>query len=858
MKNNKSVLRSLIPWLIGLAAIAALVIFVGIPLYGTSEDGSNLPAPVIAYYEDGPQTLSMENDSLRFELDAQTTHFKLTEKKTGKEWLSNPANAAQDPIAVAANKATLQSTLIVTYSSASGTIDFNNYQYSIENGSYTVDQDDEGVHVHYAIGKIEKIYMLPTATTVERFTSFTDAMSKKDAKKVSGVYTRYKPDKVATMDNKDQLLSMYPELANQDMYVLKDNTSENNKKNIAQIFAGAGYTEEEYEFDKQYVAGTAESTDAVFNVTVTYKLDGDDFLIEVPFEKIRYRADYPITSLTVLPMFGAAGTQDNGFMLVPEGGGALIAFNNGKLSQNSYYANLYGWDYGSERREVVSETKALFPVFGMIKNDSSFLCIMEGAASYGGVQADISLRYNSYNWVCARYTILHSDRYNVSSKTARLVYMFEKQLPQDTIVQRYKFINSASYVDMANVYGQYLKDRYPELQNASAGEDMPVAVELVGAVDKKVVKFGLPVDSVVPATTFKQTGEIMDQLSGKGIKNLNLRMTGWANGGVTQKVLTRVNPIGALGGLNGMKDLIQKAKSSSVPLYFDGVTCFAYDSNIFNGFNAFRDAARFTTREQIIIYPYSQIYYQQDDAFDPYYLVEPGYAQRMGDNLINALKNNSAYGVAFRDIGNLLSGNYNPRETTTREQVRQMNVDTLVKARQAGQAVMIKEGNDYALPYADIVTDMDLSGILYSILDQRIPFYQIAFHGIKDYTGHAINLSQDGETELLRCAEYGAGLNFTFMAEDASLVQETLHTGFYGASYAQWSDHAADMILKYQQDMQGLNRQPITGHRVLAENVTETVYQNGVRVLVNYSSDDVTAEGISIPARSYLVVRGDD
>lgn len=857
MKKKKSILRRLIPWLITLAALAALVVFVGIPLYSDTEEEVVNP-PVISYYEGDKKPLTMENDDLLFELDPTNTHFTLTEKATGRQWLSNPANAAQDPVAVAANKALLQSTLVVTYSSSSGTIDFNNYQYSIENGTYSVDQAEDGtVSVTYSVGKIEKIYILPSAITVERYKAFTDAMSKKDAKKVAGVYTLYKPDKVAAMEDKDTLLSMYPSLAEQELYVLKSGTSENNKKSIASILEASGYTMEDYELDMQLVAGAAENTDAVFNVTVEYSLEGKDLLVRVPYEKIRYRAAFPITYVTLLPMFGAAGTDEKGYMFIPEGGGALIAFNNGKLSQNSYYANMYGWDYGSERTEVVSETKNTFPVFGMIKDGASFLCMMEGAPSYGGVQADISLRYNSYNWICAKYNVLHSDRYNVSAKTARLVYMFEKELPQDTIVQRYRFLDTDSYVDLAQAYGDYLRQRYPELTARTAGEELPVSVELVGAIDKKVVKFGLPVNAVIPTTTFQQAKDIIGDLQSSGVQNMSVRMAGWSNGGVDQKVLTRVKPIGSLGGAKGMQSLIQSAKSGGVPLYFDGVTCFAYNSGLLNGFIPFRDAARFTTREQIRIYPYSPIFYQQDEFFEPFYLVRPAFAQRMANNLMEALDKADAHGVAFRDIGYLLSGDYDQKDTTTREQVKQMHVDTLRAAHEKGQAVMIKEGYDYAMPYADLITDMDLNGIEYSIIDQMVPFYQIAIHGAVEYTGMSINLSDDWQTELLRCAEYGAGLNFTFMAEDGKILQDTLHSDLYGAGYEAWRGNAAALINEYQQAMRGLGNQRITGHEALSEDVRVTEYENGARVYVNYGAQDYQAEGVTVPARSYQVTRGD-
>ena len=858
-KKTFSPLR-LIPWLVFAALMAALVYFVILPLYAAEPEETAAP-PVISFYDGGKKPFVMENEQLRFELDPKTTHFTVTEKATGRIWRSNPENAAADAKAKnsAANRGVLQSTLVVTYASSDGVIDYNNFQYSIENENHLIEpQEDGSIDVIYSIGKIEKVHMLPTAITVERFDKFIAEMAKAKASRVKKVYTQYTPEKVAAMAEEERaaLLALYPEAANQAMYVLISSTKESNKESIAEIFANAGYTQEDYDLDMQLVAGAAENKSPVFNVTVSYRLDGGDFLVEIPYDQIRYRSEYPMTYLTVLPMFGAAGTQEEGFMLIPEGGGALIRYNNGKLNQNSYYANMYGWDYATARNEVVSETKCAFPVFGMTGSGGSFLCIMEGATSYGGVQADISMRYNSYNWACAKYNVLHSDRYNVSAKTERLVYMFEKQLPDDAICQRYRFVDSDHYADMAVAYGDYLRETVPELADAVAG-DLPVSVELLGAIDKTVVKLGLPVDSVVPTTTFEEAGNILDVLTGLGIENLSLRMSGWANGGLTQTALTRVKPVRQLGGQKGMDALIAAANEQNVPLSFDGISCFVYDSGILEGFIPYRDAARYTTREQVNLNPYSIVTYQSAGWLDDYYLVRPDFAKASADNLIQTLADKNAFGVSFRDIGSLLSADYNPRRTVTREQVKQMNIGTLKAARDALGYVTIREGFDYAVPYADLITDMDLAGAGYSIIDEAVPFYQIALHGAAQYTGKAVNLARDFKDELLRCAEYGAGLNFTFMAEDGTVLQDTVHSGYYGANFALWEDELAGVIGDYQRAMAGLNGLRIVGHEILSSGVRVTIYENGARVYVNYTQDAYTSGGITIPARSYHVTGGE-
>ncbi|MGN1370418.1 MAG: DUF5696 domain-containing protein [Aristaeellaceae bacterium] len=852
----KKIILRLLSCAIVIALLAVFVIFVGIPLFSEEEEVHTLN-PHIMYYEGDATPIKLENDKLAFELNPTTTHFKVTDKSSGREWLSNPADADKDSLAVAANKETLQATAIVTYSTSSGTVDLNNYKYSIENGNYAITQQEDGsVRVDYAIGKIEKIYLIPTAITKERYDAFVAQMSSSTKKKLSSNYTLYEPSKLDSKKNKDEIIAMYPSVVEQPLYILKSGTSENNKKKIQDYFAEANYTQEDYEIDQQLVAGAKDNSGAVFNLTMIYRLEDGDLVVEIPYSEIRYKASYPMSYVTPLPMFGAAGTADEGFMLIPEGGGALINFNNGKLQQNSYYANLYGWDYAVRRKELVNETRSSFPVFGIAKNGGSFLCLMEGATSFGGVQADISGRYNSYNWMCAKYNVLHADQYNVSAKTAQLVYMFEKDVPQESIIHRYRFLDSASYVDMANAYGDYLRETHPELAQAVSSEVSPVSVELVGAIDKTVEKMGLPLDSTVATTTFRQAGEIISDMLGRGVRNLNVRYAGWANGGVTQQVMTKVKAVKELGGEKSMKELIARAKELGVPLYFDGVNCFAYDSDMLDGFIAFNNAARYTTREQVVLLPFDVVTYQTMDWLDDYYLVKPNYAKENTDHLLAKLADMKAYGVSFRDIGYLLSGDYNPKDTVTREEVKRLNIQSLQEAKGQNQRVMIRMGNDYAVPYADIITDMDLTGTAYNIIDEAVPFYQIALHGLKDYTGEPINLAGDYVQEFLRCVEYGAGLNFTFMAEDTRVLQNTTHSNFFGSYYTAWAEDANALIVRYQKDMEGLNQQRIVSHDWLTNDVSVTGYADGTKVYVNYGSDAYAEAGVTIPARDYTVERG--
>ena len=152
--KKKSILRRLIPWIIALAAIAAPIVWVFIPIYSQKENTYS-EEPVIHSYEGDSKKLIMESDRRRFEMDPATTQFTVQDKLTQKTWYSNPPDYASDSIVLASKKSYLASTLYLTYVNENNEMD--NYSNSIENQNYTITQGDDGaIRIDYAIGKIER------------------------------------------------------------------------------------------------------------------------------------------------------------------------------------------------------------------------------------------------------------------------------------------------------------------------------------------------------------------------------------------------------------------------------------------------------------------------------------------------------------------------------------------------------------------------------------------------------------------------------------------------------------------------------------------------------------------------------
>ena len=62
-------------------------------------------------------------------------------------------------------------------------------------------------------------------------------------------------------------------------------------------------------------------------------------------------------------------------------------------------------------------------------------------------------------------------------------------------------------------------------------------------------------------------------------------------------------------GKKNLKKLAEYASDNQIDLYLDGITDYAYDSNLFDGFWVFTDSARFVSKDKAEIYPYSTVTY---------------------------------------------------------------------------------------------------------------------------------------------------------------------------------------------------------------------------------------------------------
>ncbi|MCL2442918.1 MAG: DUF5696 domain-containing protein [Treponema sp.] len=843
--------KSAVAWL--------LLIFFTLFLAVSCNSRTARPKPVMIYefLGDG-EDLAIENEYLHLRFLYETAEVILTDKATGVQWRSNPPDPAGDRGADVITRQLMESQFALEYADNSGVgMTLHSGIYSIQREAYEFEIIDNVLEVRYTVGDLARTHRIPPAMSEERMNIYLDLMEWEERGIVETTYRLYDINNLRLNDDRNQLLADFPELREIKLYVLRTGSPDFMKEIAEESFRNAGYTMEDYVADSMRYELTGGAVKPAFSITLRYILDGRSLVVNVPFDKIGFRQAYPITQLHLLPFMGAGDVNDSGYMLVPDGSGALINFNNAKQSQVPYNIRVYGWDEAMPRDAVISDNKALFPAFGIHKNGSALFCIIEEGASYANVRADISGRNSSWNRVYSEFTMVHGALMDIAERNQRAVYLYEAALPEgESITLRYIPTAEPGYMGMAKEYRSWLINNYPALGNRQVINDVPVAVEIIGAVNKTQHRLGLPADLPLKLTSYRETANMLNDFNSMGWKNVHVKLNGWFNRSVDHTVPTKLKLINALGSRRDFGRVVNAAEDNGYELYPEVDFMFVRDVGMFSGFNLYSDAARYVNRERVQRYPYSFIWFGERKQWGKLnYLARPAATIRLIDGFMPKAEKLGIQNIAFRNMGSKLAGDYHERRHISREasvKVRQQQFD---KLNQSGSNILMHGGFVYSVPWANIITDMIIDDQNFGITDSSVPFLPIVLHGIVPYTGRAINLAEDYTKNLLKSVESGAGLYFSFMTEETAILQETKFRQFYANEYEKWVGDANALYQKFKADFGHLYNQFITEHVVLAHGVTITGYEDGTRVVVNSSDNDWNYNGNIIKANDYIVYR---
>lgn len=783
------------------------------------------------------------NGSLSLSLNRETLSVTVIDNRTGEVWRTNPEHPEYDTVAYGSSVDMLRAQFQLQYYDLNGNLKtVNSYTDCVELGQTTVYKLDNGVAIHYLVGDMTRgVEDVPTRIADARFRSvILEKLNEADAKEMESYYKYY---------NTDDAWGLRPR-------------GKNNYLKVLALLDKVGYTAEDLATDNATFGIINEGAVKVrFEVVLEYRLEGEELSVSIPTDKLVYLEDYPLYQIKLLENFATADSTAEGYILLPDGSGSLIEFDETITSRDLISIPIYEADGAIQTTSFSTMTQpACLPVFGLKKGDNGVLGVIESGEASASVEAYRAGRNNDNYAVYPVFNVVNMDFVYLSGNDAlATVPAFQKELFDGSYEVNYHFLagEDASYVGMAKAYRRKLETA-GKLQKLTATGGVPLLVDTIGGVYGYKSFLGISYIGLTAATTYEQNVEILKALEEAGVEDVQLKLSGWFNNGYKHTYASKIKLDGELGGRSGLKTLMEYCKAHQVTVYPDVDFITVPQSG--NGFIPVFDAARYLDATEASIPDISlatKLQKEDNGLKDPFrYILSVGKLPELTNRFLKAYSKYGFEALSLRTMGSELYSDFDQNETYSRVTAQKIVAEQMAVLKEQASKLMINEGHAYALPYASTVAGAPVDHSNFLLTDRAVPFYEIVTHGYMDLTGPVMNLVDDTEDTVLRCIEYGVGLQYQLIYQQSSFMKNTEYAQLYMAHYADILPELAAAYKQVSDALSGVRNAAISGHAMLTETLSRTDYDNGVSVYVNYGQQSAEADGVSVPARSFTVREG--
>lgn len=591
-----------------------------------------------------------------------------------------------------------------------------------------------------------------------------------------------------------------------------------------------------------------------FMIPVLLSLDGDGLVASILCDEITENEKNQITKISFLPFFGAAGTSDNGYFLVPDGSGALINFNNGK-GGNSYQQEIYDTDgFMNVQTNKTTTQIARLPVFGIERGGDTLLAIIDKGATVCRMFSYVSGAGSNYNYIYPQFTYRQSSIVNMLSKTWYPVEVaFVSPLTaEENFTVKYRPLEekNGGYSDMAANYREYLN-----LSKKTEKDDVPLYLDVYGSARVSENIFGIPITVNRALTSFEDTQNILEVLADEGIGSVKARILGISSAGLENiKVPTAFKPASSMGGKKGFNALCEYADKNGVEVYPD-IDFVNFKKPTFSLFKQ-GDAAKDVCKKTGVFYKFVKSNGAVDNAAEKSYVLRPEKVERAADKFIKSYtKKTDNKNLSLSAIASFIYADFSD-DICLAQDTADGFCEILSDMGKSNLSLMLESPNAYAFDYAGAVVDAPTTSSRYDIEDESVPFYQMVLHGAVSYSTTSVNLSSNTDAAL-KAIEYGSSLMYSISKADYSVICYDDYDHLYSITADNWMSDIIKNQKMVENALSGVSQLSIIKHEKLDEGVYSTLYEDGTQIIVNYNDNDVSVGGNTIKTKNYLVIKGD-
>jgi hypothetical protein len=577
--------------------------------------------------------------------------------------------------------------------------------------------------------------------------------------------------------------------------------------------------------------------EAAISFSTYYTIHEDYFQVTVPDGEIVESGENSLISIEAVGFLGATHDDENGYIVFPDGSGALMHFNTPHPDAVQKISNpIYGVEEVTTVTDTFREITAM-PLFGMVSGDSAFA----GIVTYGDFDSSLSVarsgKGTNYNHIWAEFGYRRQGRFSLTGGQPAWLYQPDRSHSDHQV--RYYILTQqeANYVGIAARYRQYLINERGA-KRISANEAPLIDLGFFMGTEK-LTWF---LRDFVTMTTFEQVGQILDDLAAAGLTRADVTLYSWNYGQVGNRYPQRLPVEKGFGGEDGLRALADKVHNGGKNLYL-------------------QDNYFLIAPGSAVVFPYLDAMRGVDGlpvgSAETGYFLNPQVAlRRFAARDIPKMTQFGVDGLAIDNFATLTLPDKNQVYPLSREGFAASYMQIATLARESMGKVAMAGSNTYALPYTNRLDMVTMDSTHYDLFDDQIPLYHLVVHGLVSYTGQPFNLISDGQRMFLRSIEYGAIPFFAVSENSSAQLFRTNANGIWSSQYSFWRDEIIRQYKAYE-SLSGIQDQYMVNHEKLADGIFQTTYENGTRVIVNYNSQPFTDGQLSVPARDFVVLSGE-
>lgn len=768
-------------------------------------------------------TLYDKNDYL-VKMDLTTTNIEILNKETGALYQTITSEGA--------SKA-LKTPFTITYKlvESNATQTLNAMDKSVEEETYEVYEIENGVRVDYTIGN--------SSYSIKDLPSVIDPA--KYQEKILDVIS----------EESQALVNKYYKYSEKRGFYYPTDPKKDSKRVYEIIFNESDYTVEDLSEDLYEFTGTGEAPlpKATFTFPIEYTFEKGQLNVNVLFQDTTIPEEFQVISMDLLPSFGATFSSESAYALLPDGSGGIVELDGIKGTNNVYLKSLYNNTELLDVPTKLYDEKATMPVYGMSDERQGFIAIIDQGAEKTNLVLTVSSDEGEPNRIYPR--IQNVDTYNhdfYGDGSLTIKYYSDNKASEYRIQYHLLDDKNPSYYDMSQVYREYLIEKYDLTIQDQISSGM--LVDIIGGIKKDYNVMGIQFDKVEYATTYNQAIELLKELS--EIENLTTIYTGWMNGGYTHDLPTDIHYDASAGGKSDFEKLVSYINDNELNHYFDISFVETYSKNT-NGFRANEHGLTTVPNEVLMRNIVKANTLLQDKTGLTSYFVAPQYLNSVVDRYVENQKFDLS-GLSLRNLGSMYYANYG-RHNTEFAYAQDSVEKALQTLTDKGYELLVKDGYNYTFAYSDYQTDIPVETTYKGVIDYAIPFKQLVYNGLFDYSGESVNIENSTSLEktILKSIEFGMDVKYTVSHADSAFFNNTDYTYYYNTNFESLKDEIYETSSQINESKAILGNGNIIGHERLMNDVYKVTYENGKTLIFNYNNEGVKVNGQTIPALDYIV-----